>query len=282
MGILKNIQKPSQLFSLLTSDTIDKGHLFKIIQFSKQKDNAFWEGPNWIINNTPQQGINWIGSYPNLKGVIIKTKKGSYADDGWRNTEKTLYSYSFKARNEKINLNDTANKALINQPERNYPIILFTELSGKWEFQGYFKVIDIYEKSVLIEKVTTLCDLSQSNDHNSNNANEKAKEHTEGNKRYITHIIAERNKNVISEVKEKNDWICDVCDIEYLKKYNKKYIEAHHKVPLHTFQEQHIITSKDFVLLCPNCHKAVHLYLREENLSYDQAKTKIKNLLKSS
>ncbi|NLR53506.1 restriction endonuclease, partial [Citrobacter freundii] len=125
-------------------------------------------------------------------------------------------------------------------------------------------------------------DLSQSNDYNSDNANEKAKEYTEGNKRYITHIIAERNKNVISEVKGKNDWICDICDIEYLKKYNKKYIEAHHKVPLHTFQEQHIITTKDFVLLCPNCHKAVHLYLREENLSYDEAKTRIKNLLKSS
>lgn len=89
MGILKNIQKPSQLFSLLTSDTIDKGHLFKIIQFSKQKDNAFWEGPNWIINNTPQQGINWIGSYPNLKGVIIKKKVLMLMMDG--GTQKKHY-----------------------------------------------------------------------------------------------------------------------------------------------------------------------------------------------
>ncbi|ECP6501653.1 restriction endonuclease, partial [Salmonella enterica] len=56
--------------------------------------------------------------------------------------------------------------------------------------------------------------------------------------------------------------------------------EAHHKIPIHTFTDEHRILKTDFALLCPNCHKAVHIYLREENLQYEEAKIKIRNILK--
>ncbi|EGY8736766.1 restriction endonuclease, partial [Salmonella enterica] len=48
----------------------------------------------------------------------------------------------------------------------------------------------------------------------------------------------------------------------------------------HTFTGEHRILKTDFALLCPNCHKAVHIYLREENLQYEDAKIKIRNILK--
>lgn len=279
MKNLIELKKPSQLLSLIKSDTVGKIDLFRLIQFSKQSDSEFWEDDNWIINNTPQQGINWVGTYPHLKAVIIKTRKGSYAEDGWKNTEKTLYSYSFKAKNGNIDFNDKANKSLINQPQHGYPLILFLESRNTWIFQGYFQVINIYERNVLLEKVETLCDLSKNHDEINNKNINSGREYQEGRRKYINHLISERNRTIISEIKEKNDWICDICNINFSRKYDKNYIEAHHKIPLHTYSKQHIVTEKDYALLCPNCHKAVHLYMAEENLSYEDTKEKIKNIL---
>ncbi|EEF3902780.1 restriction endonuclease, partial [Salmonella enterica] len=180
----KLIQYPSQLLSLTISDIINKQNLSQLIQKSKKDDSENWEGKDWIIKNTPQQGINWIGEHPNIKAVIIKTKDGSYADDGWKNNEKTIYSYSFKAAKGIINFNDSANRVLINQPISNYPILLFTDSSNKWEFQGCFKIIDILEKAVILEKMISFPSLNDKNSDNDDVILYK-NEHTEGKIKYI-------------------------------------------------------------------------------------------------
>lgn len=279
MGTLKLIQYPSQLLSLTISDIINKQNLSQLIQKSKKDDSENWEGKDWIIKNTPQQGINWIGEHPNIKAVIIKTKDSSYADDGWKNNEKTIYSYSFKAAKGIINFNDSANRVLINQPISNYPILLFTDSSNKWEFQGCFKIIDILEKAVILEKMISFPSLNDKNSDNDDVILYK-NEHTEGKIKYITHMLSERNRKIIDEIKDNSQWVCDICEIKFLDKYGKNYIEAHHKIPIHTFTGEHRILKTDFALLCPNCHKAVHIYLREENLQYEDAKIKIRNILK--
>ncbi|EBI1009053.1 restriction endonuclease, partial [Salmonella enterica] len=260
-------------------DIINKQNLSQLIQKSKKDDSENWEGKDWIIKNTPQQGINWIGEHPNIKAVIIKTKDGSYADDGWKNNEKTIYSYSFKAAKGIINFNDSANRVLINQPISNYPILLFTDSSNKWEFQGCFKIIDILEKAVILEKMISFPSLNDKNSDNDDVILYK-NEHTEGKIKYITHMLSERNRKIIDEIKDNSQWVCDICEIKFLDKYGKNYIEAHHKIPIHTFTDEHRILKTDFALLCPNCHKAVHIYLREENLQYEEAKIKIRNILK--
>ena len=71
------------LFSLEPGETMPRRLLYDMIQFSKQPGSAYWGGPESQIGNTPQQGINWIGRPPAVRGVIIKTKLGSYAGDGW-------------------------------------------------------------------------------------------------------------------------------------------------------------------------------------------------------
>ena len=48
------------------------------------------------VINTPQQGINWIGSFPNLSGLILKVKEGFYLKDGWINDQLNSYRYSIK------------------------------------------------------------------------------------------------------------------------------------------------------------------------------------------
>lgn len=113
-----NITK--DLFSLKSGDTVSKRNLFDLIQRSKVTDSEFWSGELNIIRNTPQQGINWVGELPDVKGVIIKTRPNSYEEDGWVSKERDLYQYSFKARNGVISYSEKANQVLICQPQYLY------------------------------------------------------------------------------------------------------------------------------------------------------------------
>jgi len=88
--------KADDLFSLSSGDTVSKKNLFDLIQFSKVGNSPYWSGPESTIGNTPQQGINWLGKPPKVRAVIIKTRPGSYEEDGWSDDRKTSYHYSFK------------------------------------------------------------------------------------------------------------------------------------------------------------------------------------------
>ncbi|ABP59353.1 HNH endonuclease [Enterobacter sp. 638] len=279
MKLTIEVSKPSQLLTLTPKSFVSKRNLFDLIQFSKQTQSEFYEEPDWIINNTPQQGINWIGKFPELKAVIIKTKKGSYAEDGWKDNDKTMFSYSFKAKKGIISYNDNANKALINQPTSCYPILLFIESSNNWSFEGLFTVTDMDNSSVILKRILSLLDLSRGYSNDAPPPKKTDTKYLEGERKFVTHLLAERNAQVIKELKNKAPWVCDVCNLEFINSYSKNYIEAHHKKPLHTYKNSHTVTTNDFALLCPNCHKAVHILLREDNLEYVSAKEKILSFL---
>lgn len=282
MPITLELKKPSQLLELAPNTIITKRNLFDLIQFSKQTESKYFEEDEWKINNTPQQGINWIGNNPELKAVIIKTRKGSYAEDGWQDNEKSVFSYSFKSHKSIINYNDKANKSLINQPAGGYPILLFIEKSSNWIFEGFFTIVQMDKTSVVLKRIKTLLELTKNNDIEPITPTKKNKSYMEGERKFVTHLLAERNIQVIKDLKKEIPWVCDICNLEFIHSYSKKYIEAHHKKPLHTYKNSHTVTTDDFVLLCPNCHKAVHILLREDNLEYDCAKNKILSFLKNA
>ncbi len=150
------LRKPQDLFSLSIGDTVSKRNLFDLIQYSKVESSPYWSGAEFTIGNTPQQGINWVGNLPAIKAVIIKTRLGSYKEDGWSDDKKTVYHYSFKARKEKVNFKEKANEVLINQPQHLYPIFLFTESKEGWHFEGGFSVSEIEEKFVVLHKGAVL------------------------------------------------------------------------------------------------------------------------------
>lgn len=104
------------LFRLTAGDSVSKRNLFGLIQYSKVPGSDFWSGEELKIGNTPQQGINWVGVPPACRAVILKTRPGSYAEDGWTNEERTAYRYSFKARDGVISHAEKANAVLIHQP----------------------------------------------------------------------------------------------------------------------------------------------------------------------
>jgi hypothetical protein len=91
---------------------------------------------------------------------------------------------------------------------------------------------------------------------------------TEGEKIIATHQKIERDSYIIRKVKNKRDWICEICNLKMEKVYNVAFIEAHHKIAL-SESEKTITNEEDIALLCPNCHTAIHqLMLGKKDTRY--------------
>jgi putative restriction endonuclease len=259
------LNKPQDIFSLSVGDTVEKKNLYNLIQFSKKKSSSYWAGQEFAIGNTPQQGINWVGQLPKVKAVIIKTRPGAYDDDGWSNDTKTVYDYSFKARNSKINYKEKANQVLIKQPQHLYPIFLFTEVQEGWNFEGRFSVSEIKETYVILHKEETFTsDITITQDE---------EQYQEGGLRYVTHLMVERSQDVVNVLKNTKLWLCEICNTDFNKRYGVHYIEAHYKIQILTYSDNYLIKKKDLALLCPNCHKAVHIFMKKNKLEYNEIKS---------
>jgi putative restriction endonuclease len=258
--LLKNTQ---DLFSIPAGDTVSKRNLYDLIQFSKVVGSDYWSGKDGIIGNTPQQGINWIGQPPQVNGVLIKTRPGSYIDDGWSGEERTNYHYSFKARKGEISSKEIANQVLVGQQQYCYPILLFTEKSNNWYFEGSFSVSELADKFVVLSRApqTPLSPLPSSQDEQIFN---------EGKRRYVAHLMAERSWGVVEALKSTTSWLCDICNLDFSARYGVRYIEAHHKLALATYSASHAVRTEDLALLCPNCHKAVHIYMKKYDSGYNE------------
>jgi putative restriction endonuclease len=258
------LKQPQDIFSLSIGDTVTKRNLFDLIQYSKDKGSSYWAGEDFSIGNTPQQGINWLGQLPAVKAVIIKTRLGSYVEDGWADRGKTTYHYSFKARNSKVSYIEKANQVLLMQPQYLYPIYLFSENIEGWRFEGTFFVSGIQDNYVVLRRgLISSSTINPSPDE---------VQYLEGARRYITHLMVERSRNIILEIKKISSWICEICTTDFSNRYGVRYIEAHHKIPISNYSEEYKITSQDLALLCPNCHRAVHIYMKNKGLEYNEIK----------
>ncbi|PJE40123.1 MAG: restriction endonuclease [Pseudomonas sp.] len=258
------LSKPQDLLSIPQGSIVTKRNLFDLIQYSKIKSSSYWGGEEFSIGNTPQQGINWIGQLPAVQAVVIKTRPGSYKDDGWSDDARSAYHYSFKARNSVISYKEKANEVLIKQPQHLYPILHFTECKEGWKFEGTFFVSEIHEAFVV---------LRQGNQQTAQTVSIQDEEYyQEGERRYVTHLMAERSKDAVAAIKNNKSWLCEICNSDFNEEYGIPYIEAHHKTPISSFSAAHTITINDLALLCPNCHKATHIYMKISELDYNEIK----------
>ncbi|UZM14767.1 HNH endonuclease [Pseudomonas kielensis] len=232
--------------------TISKKDLYTLIQYSKVPGSECWNGESLIINNTPQQGINWVGSLPALAGVLVKVRSGSYSHDGWVNSERELYRYSFKARKGVVSLKEKANLALLNQPEFGYPVVLYSEQKNNWVFEGIFGLVECADEYVILGR--------QAESHVL--AGKVGQGFMEGGKKYVTHLLSERSSQIVKLLKSSGSWVCEICNDDFKTKYGFEYIEAHHKVPISTKATKSVVVLEDLALLCSNCHSAVHAHMR--------------------
>lgn len=83
-------------------------------------------------------------------------------------------------------------------------------------------------------------------------------------KRYRRHLKIERRAGVSKKVKQLQGYVCRGCDRSLAHTYGvvgERCIEAHHLKPLSTLDAGLPTTldlSKDFAVLCPNCHTIIH------------------------
>jgi hypothetical protein len=87
------------------------------------------------------------------------------------------------------------------------------------------------------------------------------KKFREGRQMMVAHLQKERNEALIKQVKAGRPWVCEVCSLDFGAKYGIRYVEAHHKEPLQKATSERHSTVDDIVLVCPNCHRAVHKYM---------------------
>lgn len=99
------------------------------------------------------------------------------------------------------------------------------------------------------------------------------KEFSEGAPYYAKHLRRERSAELIRLVKDNarltNNYFCLVCKTDFRKIYGVDYIECHHTVPVSTLALDAKTKIEDMVLLCANCHRAVHKrnpWLKKEEL----------------
>ncbi|MBP5697403.1 MAG: hypothetical protein J6X11_12260 [Treponema sp.] len=156
---IKQINDAKDILALQNGDFVSKHSLYNIIIFSKNPFSINYLGPEYEIKNSPQQGINWIGSDYKPKAVLVKSKFGCYYQDSHN-------EYAFKARNGYVNKFEKANQVLVNQPRYKYPIMYFKEWGDSWRFLGRFKVVEIKDRSVVLspfEGEEEVCELNKEN-----------------------------------------------------------------------------------------------------------------------
>lgn len=105
---------------------------------------------------------------------------------------------------------------------------------------------------------------------------------SEGKVKYRIHKHKERNRKLIKTAKENfkanNDGklFCEVCNFDFSKRYGPRggdFIEAHHKIPIHSIAEDYKTNVNEIALLCSNCHRMIH---RSPWLSIDELRELLK------
>ena len=94
-------------------------------------------------------------------------------------------------------------------------------------------------------------------------------------KKYYLHLKNERKTSIIKKakmkfMKEKSFLYCERCNFNKKndEAYGEKIIEGHHLLPIENLNEENISknTISNIMLLCPICHKTVHIFMSLNNL----------------
>ena len=102
----------------------------------------------------------------------------------------------------------------------------------------------------------------------------------EGKLRLVSHLVKERNRKIIEEKKRQairiNKLYCEVCGFSFISRFDKEFIECHHKTPISTTGVRET-TLEDLALVCANCHRMLHIKFDGGFLTMEQLKEKLVN-----
>jgi hypothetical protein len=75
------------------------------------------------------------------------------------------------------------------------------------------------------------------------------------------HLLRERRSHLTILRKQKDNYICQICRFDYVKKYGKlgeRFAEAHHIIPLAKNDKKRLTTIDDLITVCADCHRMLH------------------------
>jgi hypothetical protein len=130
-----------------------------------------------------------------------------------------------------------------------------------------------------VERIASTNDYSLRRAHVDPQVNDSFPFGYEGLRRASLHISIERdralrNKKVSQFLAIHGRLFCELCEMNFRERYpflQKDIIEVHHKVPLAQLNSSTLVESDDLMLLCSNCHTAVHQGDAVENLAVARA-----------
>lgn len=227
-----------------------------------------------------QSGIYLIPGYPNYQAIFIKaTLDGGKYPNSWLIPEVELkyYLYSLK---EKFDPNYKVNQAILNSNTTKTPIYVFIKNKLELTLTGIFQCIEMVSESdgskwFRLKKVNiyeTTNPMTDEEYHKEIYKNIKEAQKLTSNERKellklvnkkpeTVQIITtgfKRDPNVVAEVLEQANGICNYCKNEapFLRATDgTPYLEVHHVIPLAKGGDD---TVENAVALCPNCHRKAH------------------------
>lgn len=110
---------------------------------------------------------------------------------------------------------------------------------------------------------------------------DEAVEGREGRLLFRMHLVRERDARLVAEKRSEvlsrtGSLACEICGFDGVKVYGEgvAVFDVHHIVPLHIAGES-ITRLKDLIVICPNCHRAIHQH--HPFLSPEQLRAIIRN-----
>jgi predicted HNH restriction endonuclease len=92
----------------------------------------------------------------------------------------------------------------------------------------------------------------------------------EGQRKATNVLSPIRNRKLRADALARRGFICEVCKFDFEAVYGdfaRLCVEVHHIVPIHLARQRGVKTSwKDVIVICPNCHGALHRFHQPTNL----------------
>lgn len=77
----------------------------------------------------------------------------------------------------------------------------------------------------------------------------------------VSHLARERDSLLAEDCKIRDNYTCQVCDLQFEKTYGelgREFAEAHHLIPLSRLNGEVRSTINDLATVCANCHRMLH------------------------
>ena len=127
--------------------------------------------------------------------------------------------------------------------------------------EGLRYYIDFLEQLPNISISSTISQVNNDRVSDYGNDADDELERYEGRIKEAKVIRHQRNRAARQKCLEDSGYTCYVCGFNFEKAYGeigKNFLEVHHKKPLATYDDEHLIPQNELVALCSNCHSMVH------------------------